>query len=111
MTHEATDENGQNAYYEDWLWGCKIENQAGIASNGQRVTTALALQIAADTLRGFDPDAGDLIIWTPNDLRLARAAIAGVRAQAGMFTPDAEPLGKGDVGLMLTEVCDIAVYG
>ncbi len=55
MTHEATDENGANAYYEDWLWGCKIENQSGIASNGQRVTTALALQIAADTLRGFDP--------------------------------------------------------
>jgi hypothetical protein len=109
MTHEATDENNANAYYEDWLWGCKPENQAGIASNGQRVTTALALQIAADVLRGFDPDAGDLIIWTPNDMRLARAAIAGVRAQQGISETgdysDNAPL------IMLTHFCDIAVYG
>lgn len=111
MTHEALDENGSNAYYEDWMWGCKAENQSGIASNGERVTTALALRIAADVLRGMDPDTSELIIWTPNDMKLARAAISGIRAQAGMFTPDAEPLGKGDVGLMLTEVCDIAIYG
>lgn len=107
MTHEATDENGANAYYEDWLWGCKNQNDPNlnVASNGQRVTAALALQIAADTLRGFDPDAGDLIIWTPNDLRLARAAIAGIRAQQGVEEYPGGP------EIMLTHFCDIAVYG
>ena len=109
MTHEATDENGANAYYEDWLWGCKAENQSGIASNGERVTTALALRIAADVLRVFDPDTPELLLWTPNDMKLARACIAGVRAQQGISE-------TGDYSdnarlIMLTHFCDIAVYG
>ena len=105
------DQNSQDAYYDDWLWDCLPENQNLTASNGERVTTALALQIAADVLRSMDPTTSSHQMWTPIDLRLARAAIAGLRAQGGLFTPDAEPLGKGDVGLMLTEVCDIAIYG
>lgn len=106
MTHTTTDENGANAYYEDWLWGCKAENQSGIASNGERVTTALALRIAADVLRGFDPDTPELVLWTPNDMRLARAAIAGVRAQGGCEEYD-PCITDG----MLTHLCDLAVYG
>lgn len=111
MTHEALDENGQNAYYEDWLWGCKhqADPKLNVASNGERVTTALALRIAADVLRGMDPDTPELILWTPNDMRLARAAISGVRAQQGIsetgdYSDDARLI-------MLTHFCDIAVYG
>lgn len=105
------DENGRDAYYPDWLWGSRPENFSGIASNGERVTTALALRIAADVMRGLDPDVPEQIMWTPNDMRLARSAIAGIRSQGGCFGPDADALGKGNTGLMLTEVCDIAIYG
>lgn len=109
MTNEIhTDENGANAYYEDWLWGCKNQNdpKLNVASNGERVTTALALRIAADVLRGFDPDTPELIVWTPNDMRLARAAIAGVRVQAGC--EDYDPCITDG---MLTHLCDLAIYG
>lgn len=103
MTHEATDENGSNAYYEDWLWACR--EGENLASNGERVTVALALRIAADTLRGFDPDTPELITWTPNDLRLARGAIAGLRAQQAIEEYPGGP------EIMLTHFCDIAIYG
>lgn len=97
------DENGRDAYYSDWLWGCKADNNT--ASNGERVTTALALQIAADVMRGLDPDTPEQVMWTPNDMRLARAAISGVRAQQGVEEyPDGPEI-------MLTHYCDIAIYG
>lgn len=104
--NKVLDENGRDAYYEDWLWGCKAENQSAVASNGERVTVALALQIAADVLRGLDPDTPKLIIWTPNDMKLARAAIAGLRGQGGC-----EHLDPAVRDGMLTHYCDIAIYG
>lgn len=103
MTHKALDENGQDAYYEDWLWGCKPDNQSGIGSNGERVTVALALRIAADVLRSFDGHPKPS--WTGKDLKLARAAIAGLRAQQGI---EEYPGGRE---IMLTHFCDIAIYG
>lgn len=106
MTTLVLDENGRDAYYDDWLWGCGIENQHAVASNGERVTVALALQIAADVLRGLDPDTPELIIWTPNDMKLARAAIAGLRGQGGC-----EHLDPAVRDGMLTHFCDIAIYG
>lgn len=105
------DELNADTYYEDWLWGCKIENQSGIASNGDRVCAALALRIAADVLRSLDPINPIPHSWTHRDIMLSRSAIAGIRGQGGCLGPDADALGKGEEGLMLTEVCDIAVYG
>lgn len=108
---QTLDENGQDAYWDDWLWGCKIENQDGIASNGQRVTTALALQIAADILRDHDPSVPAMPHrWDDRDLKLARAAIAGIRAQHGIMGSDAEFLGEPD-GIAATHQIDIWVYG
>ena len=105
--NKVLDENGRDAYYEDWLWGCRIENRRGIASNGERVTTALALRIAADMLRFLcDGNLLDPPDWTENDLKLARAAIAGLRAQAGC-----EHLDPAVRDGMLTHYCDIAIYG
>lgn len=101
------DENGRDAYYEDWLWGCRVENQSAVASNGERVTVALALQIAADMMRLLDADCPPPEReWNDNDLRLARAAIAGLRAQAGC-----EHLDPAVRDGMLTHFCDIAIYG
>lgn len=97
------DENNQNVPYEDWLWGCK--DQDNIASNGQWVTVALALQIAADVMRGLDPDTPAVQIWTPRDMKLARAAIAGLRAQHGVEEYTDGPM------IHLTHYCDIAIYG
>lgn len=102
----AFDENGANAHYEDWLWGCRVENQSGIASNGQRVTTALALQIAHDTLRALDPTLPTRMPWDDRDLMLARAALSGLRAQAGC-----EHLDPAVTDGYLTHFCDIAIYG
>ena len=99
------DENGQDVHYADWLWGCSRPHE--LASNGQRVTTALALQIAHDTLRALDPDAPRVPhMWNDNDLKLARAAISGLRAQGGC-----EHLDPAVRDGMLTHYCDIAIYG
>lgn len=102
------DENGADAYQEDWDWALGTD---GKASNGQRVTTALALRIAADVLRSLDPIAPSCTHpWTTRDLKLARAAISGVRAQQGVTGPDADFLGQPD-GLMATHQIDIWIYG
>lgn len=108
MTEQHLDENGQDVHYADWLWGCRVENSAGIASNGQRVTTALALQIAHELMRSFDPENPQLPphLWTSNDLRLARAALSGLRAQNGC-----EHLDPAVTDGYLTHYCDIAIYG
>jgi hypothetical protein len=42
---------------------------------------------------------------------LARAAIAGIRAQQGVFGPDADALGESEYGLMATRQIDIWIYG
>lgn len=103
MTHEATDDNGADAYYEDWLAACR--EGKNLASNGERVTVTLALRIAADVLRSMDPNVSSHQMWTPNDLRLARGAIAGLRAQQGVEEY------AGGPEIMLTHFCDIAIYG
>ena len=106
MSERVNDENGADCHYDDWLWGCRRENSAGIASNGQRVTTALALQIAHDVLRAQDPSGDGMHLWTEHDLKLARAAISGLRAQGGC-----EHLDPAVRDGMLTHYCDIAIYG
>ena len=108
MSERVNDENGADCHYDDWLWGCRPENSAGIASNGQRVTTALALQIAHDILRALDPETPRVPhhVWNDNDLKLARAAISGLRAQGGC-----EHLDPAVRDGMLTHYCDIAIYG
>jgi len=104
------DENGADSYYEDWLAACKMRTD--LASNGERVTTALALRIAADVLRCRDPEVPDTPeqpgwdTWTLNDMRLARAAIAGLRAQGGC-----EGLDPAVRDGKLTHFCDIIIYG
>lgn len=102
------DENGADCHYADWLWGCRVENQSGIASNGQRVTTALALQIAHEVLRALDPVTphAPSHMWNDRDLMLARAALSGLRAQAGC-----EHLDPAVRDGYLTHYCDIAIYG
>lgn len=104
---KALDENGQDAYYDDWIWACSAANQPNTASNGQRVTTALALQIAHDYLRWVcEGDPRNPPAWTQHDLRLARAAISGLRAQMGC-----EDLDPAVTDGYLTHFCDIAIYG
>lgn len=104
MTEQHLDENGADAHYEDWLAACRMPY--ALASNGQRVTTALALQIAHDVLRSLDPECGERLTWTWDDLKLARGAISGLRAQGGC-----EHLDPAVRDGMLTHYCDIAIYG
>jgi len=98
----VNDENGHDARYEDWLASCRIENQHGIASDGQRVTSAKALQIAADVLHCYISPEGTT--WTADDIRLALGAIAGIRAQQGDWPeePNCD---------YLTHYMDICIYG
>ena len=68
---------------------------------------ALALRIAHDVLRSLE---GEPHPWTDNDIRLARAAISGIRAQQGVFSEDTEFLGYTD-GWHATAQLDVWVYG
>lgn len=102
MTH--LDQNGADAHYEDWLAACRMPH--AVASNGERVTTALALQIAHDVLRFMCGDHDGPLRWTTNDVKLARGAIAGLRAQGGC--EDLDPAVRDGY---LTHYCDIAIYG
>jgi hypothetical protein len=108
MRNFIPDQDGANSYYEDWNHSL---HEVDIASNGQRVTTALGLRIAADVLRSFDGHLPMPYAWTAKDLKLARAAIAGVRAQGGVTGPDAECLRGPDGMLFATEQVDIWIYG
>jgi hypothetical protein len=90
----TTDENGHDTYEGDWNSMCGVNPDA---SNGLRVMSAMALEIAADVLRG------DGKKWTERDVLLARGAIAGMRMQmAEGFDPAAR---------YLTELCDVCIYG
>lgn len=94
------DEFGRDARYDDWLWGCSLNRLSGECSRGDRVMSAVALEIAADVMhawldRGWTYIAG----WSENDVKLALAAIAGIRAQT-----DCEH------GFLTTDM-DVAIYG
>lgn len=100
----ANDENGYDARYQDWLWACRKENQAGICSDGDRVTSAKALQIAADVLHYHLTGANHN--WTGRDIQLALGAIAGIRSQQGC--EDYDPAIRDGY---LTHLMDIVIYG
>lgn len=97
----ALDENGHDARYEDWLTVCGMPHLE-LASDGERVMSAKALQIAADMLHHIlnNRDGG---AWNESDIRLALGAIAGIRAQQGDFP------GEGECHL--TNFMDICIYG
>lgn len=112
MTEVSLDENGRDARYEDWMWGCRHQfdepkgpDGVHAASNGERVTTALALEIAADILHQV-LEGDEKVKWTDDDIRHALAAIAGVRMQGGCEEYD-PCITDG----MLTHLCDLVVYG
>lgn len=107
---QSFDENNADAYYEDWLEYCGKDDTA---SNGERVTSALALRIAADVMKFFDPDIPNhKCLWTVDDIKLARAAIAGIRAQQGIVSADSKAiLRNGDDGWHATRQLDVWIYG
>lgn len=105
---KVIDQDNQDAYYEDWINCCGEEQ---LASNSQRVTSAVALRIAADVLRLFDgiPMSHP---WTSNDMKLARGAIAGIRAQHGVYTEDSRALMvDGCDTWHATNQLDVWIYG
>lgn len=94
------DQLGNDAYEGDWNSTCGRDDTS---SDGDRVTSAKALQIAADVLRS-QLYAGTHK-WTGDDIVLALGAIAGIRAQRGCE----ELMDEGRA--YLTEVMDIVIYG
>lgn len=106
LNYTALDENGRDARYQDWMDICGTDTNA---SDGERVTSAKALEIAADMLhRMLGDDSANK--WEERDVRLALGAIAGIRAQAGVFSADSRALGFRD-GISATHQLDIWIYG
>jgi hypothetical protein len=97
-SERVIDQNDEDAHYEDWLWCCR--QKSNDASDGERVMSAKALQIAADVLHRVQMDTR----WNSNDIKLALGAIAGIRGQRGC-----EGMESGCD--YLTEVMDVAIYG
>jgi len=110
VSYIVHDQNGADSYFGDWRWACLPEQREAVSSTGERVTSALALRIAADVLREKDPQfTGEVHAWTHRDMRLARAAIAGIRGQGGIVTKDSLILRDRD--WMATNQLDVWIYG
>lgn len=69
-----------------------------------QMNTVTALRIAMDVMEGNG------LQWTEDEKKAALGMLAGVRAQAGVFGPDAEVLGFRD-GMHATKQIDIWVFG
>ena len=93
----ATDENGY-----DWDHGSAWRD---LLDYKPQMNTAEALRIAMEVMSG-NPHHN-----TPEQIAAARGMISAIRAQEGVFGPDAEALGEGEHGLMATRQIDIWVFG
>lgn len=100
------DENGVEVPMEYWDYMLTL-NQT--ASNGERVTTALALRIASDVM-AHKMQLIERLNWNPRDIHLAMGVISAIRAQQGVMGPDAEALDEPD-GIPATRQIDIWVFG
>lgn len=107
-TPHTIDELGYDAFYEDWTY--LLGNDT--LSTGERICSASALRIAHEFLSQQDSTTVQRVSheWDYHDLRLARAMIAGIRAQQGITGPDADALGQED-GLYATRQMDIWIFG
>lgn len=93
----AHDERGKAfAYGAQWAYSLGDDS----AHDGERVTCAKALEIAADALEA--QARGCATTWSGHELRIALGVLAGIRAQRGCEDWGAE---------YLTHCMDLAIYG
>lgn len=94
--HKATDEHGQE-FEHGRQWGYLVDFKP-------QMDSARALRIAMDVMEGNGMQ------WTAEEKKAALGMLSAIRAQAGVFGPDAEALGYED-GMHATKQIDIWVFG